>query len=332
MSPTDIMDKIGEIGQTAAIGNYIYRGETKLNPRVSSRLYREFQRNWQEGWDIEWIQTTELYDAKKFTDKKDDLTILTEIQHYGGATNLIDFTTDYLIALFFACDGDHQEDGRLILLKKHSMMRAHLYRPSSPANRVISQKSIFVRPPLGYIEDEYFEALTIPGYLKEGILDHIRNAHGIHTESIYNDLHGFIRDRAIHQEASDKFYEGLANSNNRDYDAAICSYTESLKRRPKVDAVYNNRGAAYIAIDDLHAAKEDFDDAIALNSRNAHARFNRGALLLSRSRWEEARQDLNVARELSDIREMFSNEYGSAEEFQRKYNVELPKDIVGLLV
>ena len=34
-----------------------------------------------------------------------DFEILTELQHYGGKTNLIDFTTDYLIALFFACDG-----------------------------------------------------------------------------------------------------------------------------------------------------------------------------------------------------------------------------------
>ena len=331
MTSSEVLDKIGEISHKVAIGSYIFRGETRLNLRVSSRLYRECQPNWKEGWDIEWIQTTELYDAKRFTDEKDDLTILTEIQHYGGVTNLIDFTTDYLIALFFACDGDHQEDGRLIFLNKYSMVRAYLHRPNSPPNRVAAQKSIFVRPPLGYIEDEYFETLTIPRHLKEGILDYIRNAHGIYTGSIYNDLHGFIRDRAIHREAKEKFYEGLTHYNNDEYRAAIESYTGSLKLRPRVDVVHNNRGAAHIEVDDIRSAREDFDNAIALNSRNAHARFNRGVLLLSRSRWEEARTDLNIARELSDIREMFRNEYKSAEEFQKRYNVVLPEDIVRLL-
>ena len=49
------------------------------------------------------------------SDKTIDFEILTEIQHYGGKTNLIDFTTDYFIALFFACDGHHDKEGRVIL-------------------------------------------------------------------------------------------------------------------------------------------------------------------------------------------------------------------------
>ena len=50
-------------------------------------------------------------------DETTDFEILTEIQHYGGKTNLIDFTTDYFIALFFACDGHHDKKGRIILQK-----------------------------------------------------------------------------------------------------------------------------------------------------------------------------------------------------------------------
>ena len=55
--------------------------------------------------------------VKKDTDEAINFEILTEIQHYGGETNLIDFTTDYFIALFFACDGHHDEKGRVILQK-----------------------------------------------------------------------------------------------------------------------------------------------------------------------------------------------------------------------
>ena len=50
--------------------------------------------------------------------KKMTLKFLTELQHYGGHTNLIDFTTDNHIALFFACDGSPDKDGRIILLER----------------------------------------------------------------------------------------------------------------------------------------------------------------------------------------------------------------------
>ena len=53
----------------------------------------------------------------RYSAETTDFELLTEIQHYGGKTNLIDFTTDYLIALFFACDGHHDKDGRVILQK-----------------------------------------------------------------------------------------------------------------------------------------------------------------------------------------------------------------------
>ena len=43
-----------------------------------------------------------------------DREILTELQHYGGKTNLIDFTTDYRIALYFACSGDYLKTGRVV--------------------------------------------------------------------------------------------------------------------------------------------------------------------------------------------------------------------------
>ena len=48
--------------------------------------------------------------------KYENLEILTKIQHYGGSTNLIDFTKDYFVALFFACNSSLDKDGRLIWL------------------------------------------------------------------------------------------------------------------------------------------------------------------------------------------------------------------------
>ena len=134
-----------------------------------------------------------MEEARRFTFESDELAILTYLQHYAGKTNLIDFTADYLIALFFACDGKHTQDGRVIFLEGDGNMQPHIHGPRSPVNRVIAQKSVFVRPPSGYIEVDPDDIVIIPNYLKLPILNYLRKAHGIFAETVYNDLHGFIR-------------------------------------------------------------------------------------------------------------------------------------------
>ena len=64
-----------------------------------------------------------------------DFEILTEIQHYGGKTNLIDFTIDYLVALFFACDGHHDKDGRVILQKADEIQNDKVSSESTTSRR-----------------------------------------------------------------------------------------------------------------------------------------------------------------------------------------------------
>lgn len=45
------------------------------------------------------------------------LEILTLLQHHGSPTRLIDITSDWKVALFFACESDDDRDGRLFLIK-----------------------------------------------------------------------------------------------------------------------------------------------------------------------------------------------------------------------
>ena len=105
-----------------------------------------------------------------------------------------------------------------------------------------------------------------------------------------------------------------------------------MERRPKVDQVYNNRAAAFIAIGKIRSAKGDLDTAIGLNRRNAHALFNRGEVNMILARWDEAKADLLTARELGlNVVELFRREFSTLGEFEKKYDVELPVDIVELL-
>ena len=111
-----VLEVINNLDEKSAGGGYIYRGEPECYDKISSRLYRKYREIKDENFNLEVGQRKILQEAKKYTTQTDEPEILAELQHYGGNTNLIDFTTDYLIALFFACDGSIAEDGRVILL------------------------------------------------------------------------------------------------------------------------------------------------------------------------------------------------------------------------
>ena len=163
-----ILEIIGRIAETTADGDFIYRGEPQHYEKVSSSLWRECQKEiGTEEFDIEAIQKQMLEVAKDYTHEKDDFEILTELQHYGGHTNLIDFTTDNHIALFFACDGSHDKDGRIVLLERTEEIKDQIESPRNPQNRIIAQKSVFVRPPKGFLEPRQYDVINIPKLLKE---------------------------------------------------------------------------------------------------------------------------------------------------------------------
>ena len=225
--PSTVDDILRKIKEKADTGEYLYRGEPEHYEKepylgkVSSNFYREFLKDDDfdvtvEYFDIEAFQEVMLTSANKFSRKPvSELERLSEIQHYGGKTNLIDFTTDYLIALFMACDGSRGKDGRVILQEKEQI-NPYIEESYEPINRVIAQKSVFVRHPDGFIQPNKGDVINIPAYLKQAILMHLRNSHGISVETIYNDIHGFIKDQTIHMEVYMAIYEGLAQKQKGD--------------------------------------------------------------------------------------------------------------------
>ena len=93
----------------------VYRGEPECYPVVSSGLYRKCQDSTNEAFDMARVEQEMTENARQHTTLTDDDEILAEIQHFGGSTNLIDFTDDYLIALFFASFGSDGKGGRVVL-------------------------------------------------------------------------------------------------------------------------------------------------------------------------------------------------------------------------
>ena len=324
-----IREKIGEIEEKSANGDYIYRGEPKKHEgppyygKVSSNLWREYGLE-VEGFDMQVIEKEILDDAKKHIgdlpqdsrgglaaslnvirediDETTDFEILTEIQHYSGKTNLIDFTIDYFIALFFACDGHHNKKGRVILQKTEEI-RDIIKHPRSPRHRVIAQKSVFVRPPKGFIEPHEDDIVTIPGDIKRWMLQNLRKYHGISTETIYNDLYGFIRHQGIHGGAYTQFYRGFAYQKRGDeatiskekqkwYKEALKHYTRAIQLDPNQVSAYNNRGNAYRNLEDYNSAIDDYNRVIMLNPNDAEAYSNRGLAYQDIGDYKEAIQTM----------------------------------------
>ena len=285
-----IREKISEIEEKSASGNYIYRGEPKIHEKppycgkISSSLWRKITKSlWEEQVntariDIEFVQTSMLLVVQNYIEEiaEDEFGIMAELQHYGGATNLIDFTTDYFNALFFACDGSSGEDGRIILLQQNEAIKDWIKEPRNPRHRVIAQKSVFVRPPKGFIEPREARIVTIPATLKQPLLEHLQKYHGISTEKIYNDLHGFIKHQGIHQRAYIDFYIGLSHVFLGEFDHAITAFTKAIELNPNFAAAYNNLGLVYGKKGDYAQAIEMLDKAIELNPNYADAYSNRG--------------------------------------------------------
>lgn len=223
--------------------------------------------------------------------------MLTELQHFGGKTNLIDFTTDYLIALFFACDGSPNEDGRVILLNKNSNQGIITSPKKNQNNRVISQKSIFFQAPKGYLdeEDSTVEIISIPKEMKQPILDYLRKYHGITTHTIYSDIFGYIKNQEKHQTAYTEFYIGLTSYQKGEYEDAIKHYDQAIDINPQFAEAYNNRGTTKDVLGRHEEAIADYDQAIRINPQYAQAYCNRGTAKLALGQYDEAIADYDQA-------------------------------------
>ena len=121
-----------------------------------------------EHFNVEIVQKEILDEARKFSEHTDDFEILAEIQHHGGKTNLIDFTTDFYVALYFACSKCPNKNGRVILLRPGSI-KGQVKRPRNPSRRVKSQDSVFVRLSKGFMVPKLDDVVIIPKLIKQPI-------------------------------------------------------------------------------------------------------------------------------------------------------------------
>ena len=343
---TDTVEKfLNRILKDCEGKRYLFRGTTESHEEINSSLYRWAKDKvvFHEKYSPFNMEKEILERAKThFADSTSNIEMLTDLQHLQqdhGKTNLIDFSRNLYIALFFACDEEHhKEGGELILLdsanivKKSDVVYAELQSSSDPfliepANTQISQKrvtfqnSVFVYPPSGYInKKDWCKIITVPTELKQLILEHLRKIHNIHTDTIYNDLIGFVANEKNYETSAVLFHQGLASSNKGEYEEAIQKYNEAVELNPNHAEFYNNRGNTKDKLGQHPEAVADYDKAIELKPNDAETYYNRGAAKYHLEQYLEAISDFNKAIELNPNNERaYSNRgisKGKLEQYQ----------------
>lgn len=320
-TPDTVEDIIRAIEKKTTDGDYIFRGESQCYEKVSSNLYRELEAVKIKYSDIADVQAEIAEEGKAYLDETNEFEILSALQHYGGKTNLIDFTTNYNIALFFACYGHPDKPGRVIVLQKTEVVKKMLkYSPDS-VKRAVDQESVFIEPLQGFITPNDDDIITIPKELKLLILEHLREHpdREISPKTIYNDIHGFIRTQNAYWMCYRDFYEALTwkdkgdevkdpEEKQKEYKKAVDHYTKALEHDLQQTAIYNNRGNAYVAISEINKAIEDFSKAIELYPSYANAYVNRGEAYLREGKFDKAIDDFDIVIGIQpDFAEAYNN-------------------------
>ena len=188
-----------------------------------------------------------------------DLELLADLQHYGAATCLIDFTTNALVALWVACEDQPQQPaGKVVAMATEYTDRfaivtsQHLkqpidtfldqgklwkWEPSHLSTRIVAQQSVFVFG-TGTIEETDYESIEIDESSKGTIREALQERFGITEQHLFSDFPGFALSYAHNKPyrdytAEDYFSLGLIAQQQGDYEKAKEFYDRTLELKPQ---------------------------------------------------------------------------------------------------
>lgn len=241
-----------------------------------------------------------------------DLEILATLQHNGAATCLLDFTSRFDTALWFACRGKQDEDGAVFVFGINEfnpapykitaqetektieeLLKFQTRKEEKPGTepqfwhwdpeilmgRMLSQSSQFLFGPQDIPESGYCESIVIKKDHKKELLEELEKQQGLRPETVFADIHGFADANARNvplDPAAVSFFRGNVKFKQGDYDGAIADYNESIRLGPGVATPWNNRGNTKKAKGDIDGAIADFDEAVRLRPDLVAVWINRG--------------------------------------------------------
>ncbi len=310
-------------------GAFVYRGMANVCWKVESAAYRRIRRSQEnappsvlQNYIKQLLESAHRRGFQERQGKSDrDLELLADLQHYGAATCLIDFTTNALIALWFACrDETPQTAGKVVAMATDDTGRFAIvgsdsmekkidtfldkgmlwkWEPSHLSTRIVTQQSVFVFG-TGTIDATHYESTQIDGDSKGKIREVLQERFGITEQHLFSDFPGFAlshgHDRPyLDYTAGDYFSLGVKFYQQGEYEKARGFYDQALRLDSQNARVHNNSGLAKAALKDYPGALADYDAALRIEPQNAKARNNRGVTKAALKDYPGALADYDAA-------------------------------------
>lgn len=236
------IEKISEMG--AGEGIYAYRGQGNAIWDVESAAYRRIKNALEIPPDMEMFihhHETKLLEPARmngygFKDGRilNDLELLADLQHHGAATCLIDFTCNFLVALWFSCTDSINADGKIFIMNTNdpniflspeqrdlefsirkiltfktrnensedsftSELKSEKYWHWSPHGinpRILKQDGLFIFGKMSISNDESLQYIIIDQADKAELANELR-VWGVSREALFKDLPGFASSQAV---------------------------------------------------------------------------------------------------------------------------------------
>ena len=306
-------------------GQYLFRGVSNENYEIEASASRRLGENGSDPSKLLEINKEMIRDARlEGHDQKNgqqlfDLELLAELQHYGAATCLIDFTYSAQIALWMACQRGSKGtadskvfNGKVFAVRSDDPIRfkkvtpeslqenldyffkaskrsgypLYQWQPKQQNNRIIAQQSVFLFG--GAKIEEEAKCIILKGS-KETILTSLKISSGITEARVFPDFDGFARLRAHDREYIEPnprsyLQFGIeAEQENRRADA-IAYYDEVISLKPDnhilASALYHRALTFLEDLNTLDLSIEHLSMAIQLEPDFAEAYRQRGYVYL----------------------------------------------------
>ena len=306
-----------------AKGRHAFRGQADAKWGVTSGAHRRLEKEMRESpYAAESLFVGYLHERineahMRFSGHggKYPLEVMAQLQHYGAATGLIDFTESALAALWFACKDEQNEPGKVFAvclddpqkikeIKTRDGIKGELdkffpteisdklqvWRPGDGNSRMVTQQSLFLfgRPEIG--EDFFAKPLFEVAVDEKIPLMDILESMGVLETFMFSDFAGFAQ-----ANAHGKVYD--LHRTKTYYDEKIGDPQTPAEKKEKLH-LYFERGNLNQALKLYQEAIDDWTFAID-GDPSASAHYNRGNALDDLGRHEEALADYTRAIELN---------------------------------